>query len=837
MDDLTPAHIAAKKGCYDIFRTLVEKGANLVNACTSGLTPLHYATVSGDTRIIELLLEKSVGIHSKAIQGLTPLYMAVQKGNTYAAALLIDSNAYSDNLALTAAISGNHFDIVKLLLDKTTGKNDLDDEILTAVESGNSKILELLIEKGADVSAEIYDISPLMLAVAEGKKEIVEYLLERGALIECQGDALVLAVIQGHKDIVKTLIKHGYNVNSKSDGIYNALHSASETGDTEIVNFLIDNGADVNALSSDNETPLMLAAVEGHDDVAEILISKGGIVNSKSADGFTPLHSAAEFGHDNVARVLLRNHADIFSRDSERRTALEIAVQRGHVGVVKSILNHNDSAVNIKTDLSGTLLHVASASGAVYNVKDDNGKTPLNYSVDRCIIDLFEKVNNAFNSIEDGTAKIIDVLSTIGDSSTVKAIMCARNSENETLLVFAVKNRFKNVQQLKEIVHSDTPSQFNEAELLSLQGDYKAAFSTLENLLKKRKEILGQSDYCDFDIRLRMIEVLVMQENYQKSLCMAKELLEKQVTVWSATDEDVLETKRWIALMLHKLERNEESLKNYEEVHRAQEKIFHPHHSAILRTELEMALPLNALGRHEEALDGIKSFEFMHGIEGSYDAEALFHLQQDIHSAANRGDVETVQLLLSSGTRVDVQDVDGKTPLHFAVCGGHINVLNILLKHGADATDTTYKNYTALHFAIAKRYSELVDILLQSVSSSKLVDFLNVQTLNDGKTALHVAAKNGDLEIVRKLLAHGATYNFKTMDGNTPLNLCENKATSKLLKLLDELFDDAKRGNSNIIMKLKKLSSEDFKAVTNAQSNVTLFGAFSCFMEKVVSKI
>jgi ankyrin repeat protein len=87
--------------------------------------------------------------------------------------------------------------------------------------------------------------------------------------------------------------------------------------------------------------------------------------------------------------------------------------------------------------------------------------------------------------------------------------------------------------------------------------------------------------------------------------------------------------------------------------------------------------------------------------------------------------------------------------------------VDILLKSGADVTQVTNKGNTPLHTTTSKGSRETIDILLQYVSHNKLNDFINAKTTSGGTMSLHVAAKNGFLEIVKSLLKHGPDDGWK----------------------------------------------------------------------------
>lgn len=60
---------------------------------------------------------------------------------------------------------------------------------------------------------------------------------------------------------------------------------------------------------------------------------------------------------------------------------------------------------------------------------------------------------------------------------------------------------------------------------------------------------------------------------------------------------------------------------------------------------------------------------------------------------------------------------------------------------------------------------------------------VNIQSRWDSRTPLHYAAENGHLECVKELLAHGADMNAQDIDGITPVMLGKKSSNEAIVML------------------------------------------------------
>jgi ankyrin repeat protein len=160
-----------------------------------------------------------------------------------------------------------------------------------AARNGHETVIQLLLEKGADVDSKDrkYGRTPLSWAATKGNKAVVQLLLEKGADIE-------------DKEYGQT-----------------PLFWAAENGNEAVMQLILEKGAEIDLKDTEyGRTPLSWVAENGHKAVIQLLLEKGAEIDSKDKRyGRTPLSWAAKNGRKAVIQLLLEKGADIDSRDTE----------------------------------------------------------------------------------------------------------------------------------------------------------------------------------------------------------------------------------------------------------------------------------------------------------------------------------------------------------------------------------------------------------------------------------------------------------------------------------------------------------------------------------------
>ena len=184
----------------------------------------------------------------------------------------------------------------------------------------------------------------LITAAQQGDTETVVQLLEQGADVHATNErgvtALIAAAYQNHVAIAEMLIDAGADVNVQDVTQQSAYLISTSDGYLELLQLTLDAGADVHSLDSYNGTGLIRAADRGHVEIIEKLLETEIDIDHINRLGWTALLEAIILGdgglrHTEVVRLLVEAGAAINLADSNGVTPLEHAQQRGFEDIVK----------------------------------------------------------------------------------------------------------------------------------------------------------------------------------------------------------------------------------------------------------------------------------------------------------------------------------------------------------------------------------------------------------------------------------------------------------------------------------------------------------------------
>ncbi|MDE1151132.1 MAG: ankyrin repeat domain-containing protein [Micavibrio sp.] len=189
-DRKTALHLVAERRQLDTLTQLLAVNDLHINAVNSnGSTALHLAVETGNNGGARMLIEHGVDINIQDRRGVTPLNGAAKLNVPDLVETLVTAGAALDkadtagNTPLQHAARHGSIRAVKAILAAAEhGGLDLAQPLRIAAEHGQGRVLELLLEAGADVNAvDKSGYSALMNAAQGGFAECLEILLKAGA--------------------------------------------------------------------------------------------------------------------------------------------------------------------------------------------------------------------------------------------------------------------------------------------------------------------------------------------------------------------------------------------------------------------------------------------------------------------------------------------------------------------------------------------------------------------------------------------------------------------------------------------------------------------------------
>ena len=819
----TAVHCSAESGNYELVAYFVEMGADIHLKTDDGRNCLHIAALNGDLNLCKMLIDKhKFDLHMTDNKGCTAVHYSLPSGNYELVAYFVEMGAdihlktdVGRNCLHIAALNGD-LNLCKMLIDKH--KVDLhmtDNEGATAVhcsaQSGNYELVAYFAGMGADIRLKTnYGTNCLHIAALKGdlnickmlinkhkvdldmtanhgftavhcsarygNYELVAYFVGMGADIHLKTDigrnCLHIAALQGHLNLCKMLIdKHKVDLHMTDNEGATAVHCSAESGNYELVAYFVEMGADIHLKTNDGRNCLHIAALNGDLNLCKMLIDKHKVdLHMTDNKGCTAVHYSLPSSNYELVAYFVEMGADIHLKTDVGRNCLHIAALNGDLNLCKMLIDKHKVDLHITDNKGATAVHCSAESGnyelvayfvemgADIHLKTDDGRTGLHIAARKGHLNLCKMLIDKHK---------VDLHMT--DNKGCTAVHYSLPSGNYELVAYFVG--------MGADIHLKTDIGRNCLHIAALQGH----LNLCKMLIDKHKFDLHMTDnegatavHCSAesgnyelvayfagmgaDIRLKTnygtncLHIAALKGD----LNICKMLINKH-----KVDLDMTANHGFTAVHCSAQNGNYELVAYFvgmgADIHLKTDDGRNCLHIAALQGHLNLCKML---------IDKYKVDLHMTDNEGC----------TAVHCSAQSGNYELVAYFVEMGADIHLKTDDGRNCLHIAALQGHLNLCKMLIdKHKVDLDMTTNQGWTAVHCSAQNGNYELIayfagmgaDILLK---------------LNDGRNCLHIAALNGDLNLCKMLInKHKVDLDMTTNQGLTVVHCSAQSGNYELV--------------------------------------------------------
>jgi len=769
--------------------------------------------------VLEKWLDRGL-LHSAAARGAFALVNLIIMEMRYTQEMELKSQLKQDGSSSQSQEETLDMGVVdKYLRDAVNARGQLGCAPLhLAAEVGDTRIVNLLISQGADVT--LLDNSsnrwtPLHYAVLHGHRRATTILLK--ALETKWGNCIKSYKLRLGLHV---LLDKGSDAVARPRDQWMELQQSSLRVYQDLLAFLVQNRKQVVDDAVKGRSAAFTAVEKGRLDILKILLDCGAKPDETDVGKWTLLHVAAETGNVEITDFL--NIMPVDRLNNQSQTALEVAVSRSHVGVVELLLERRAVAsfaalcqaalrldrhccerlVEAGAPLAGpggrTVLHMAAEESSLEALQlmvkfnadasavDDQGFAPLHVSASKvnglaCVnflltlgVNVDERTANALTPLH--LAAEIDAVETVqmlldhGADPSLKdvngrsALHCAANSPECLELLL----------ECKSVVVDDPINDGRTVIQLAERAGCVRSLNVLKRFLATKTGTKEQT---------QSLFVKASQERLMpKSKPKLKLTANKRFLVHQSLHEAVIKYKK---------KRVQELVDRGANV------------NATFGEERQTPLHLAAIQNYVTIVEILLAVENI-----DVDARDL-SAETPLHMAARKGSTRIGRILVKNRASLEAENFRGQRPLHVALESGHVTFAEFLMESGANLKARTFTQATPLHVAAGKCKTSVVRSLVKRGADVRACDIFgkvplhcaaaegkleNVKFLlrkckdgvqlvdKEANTALHLAARGGHIDVVKLLVAKGADTTNHNCYNRIPLHVTKDAACVAFLK-------------------------------------------------------
>lgn len=723
------------------------------------------------------------------------LYLALRKARKDFVQDLLNDGAKIENIlnekfVLQFAVKHDLYDLVQrhiksltLDINQDEEQNDICCPLFYAARNGSKDMAKLLIENGALIQKQtLFYRIPLFIAIRRSSNDVIDLLLERGADLtnylsyaflhfnrieifhtiysqipdelkeEHLTDTLTDAAFQGNLDTCKYLCNFNANPTYLDSKGETSIHRAAAEGHLECIQYLLEKQQSVDMRNLKGETPLMVAIRERKENVVQWLLDQKADVNAVDRNGKTCLHAEAALYFDNnrpkkfqCHKLLVNAGAEIDAKDNMCQTALFVALNNGNEDIASYLLE-NSANPDLLDNEGNTCLHHASKSGSLKCVKliAERMKTLANHQNHN------QETPLHLVSATQQTANRIDIISTIlerGPKLPIEkyAYINVVDKEGKSCLHYAAEVADFNCVELLVSVGAEINARDNKGRPALFYALKKGRVDIVKFLL----------EYSSNDLTDNEGNTCLHFASESKSLKCLKLLEKTRVNCLNSHQQTPLHfafktssnSATTVAFLLEK---------------GADPTMI----DADGRTCLHLAAgkghfqSVKSLIEHRRAADDAGNSTALDiGCRDNNGWTALFY-------ASKQGKSDIVKYVLGKGADPKIVGADGNTCLHLASSAREgLECVKLFVEY-LPVNIQNIKRETPLHLASAsewKKSEDIVAFLLQKGADPNIKDA-------EGRTSLHLRAKEGFFESMQIMIEKNACVNAVDKEDKTSLH-------------------------------------------------------------------
>ena len=440
----------------DLIISLIEGGANLDLIDRNGNSTVIAALLAGWPQLAGILIDNTNLYARPNSRGSRPLHIASARGYRSVVLALLERDVDIDHTdargdsALTLAVRNKNTEIARLLLDRGSRYDLVNDKKKTAVD----------------------------LAYADDNPATKALFASYGIKPRAVASTKQATSLESFKE---TVARRG----TRYAG-WPLLNIAIELGETSVANQILAQKPDLGASDPDGNAALHVAARRADSTMLRRLIAQGVSVNATNLRNETALHLATESACLKCVQLLLRHRADPSIETKFEVTALELAVQKKQSKIALSLVQADSSYSGIHRVL---LLAVQRKMERLSNalIKHDTGLASLD--------DQRRSVlwHSADNGLKKTTAYLLD---------TGRFNINDRDINGHSALAQAVKKGHVDVARLLIDNGADLTVPTNEGNSALMLAVLAKHPATVEFLLQREVDLNSRNKLGDTALML-----------------------------------------------------------------------------------------------------------------------------------------------------------------------------------------------------------------------------------------------------------------------------------------------------------------------------------------------